>query len=50
MIEQGKTMVEILMAAGWRAPGAHKSYSDLVWLEMRACMEAHEHLNIDEDC
>ena len=44
MIESGKSMMEILVAAGWLAPGSHRSYSDRVWLEMAACMEAHDAL------
>ena len=44
MIENGKSMMEILVAAGWLAPGSHRSYSDRVWLEMAACMEAHDAL------
>ena len=41
MVKQGAGMPEILVAAGWHRPGAHRNYTDLVALEMRACLEAH---------
>ena len=41
MVRSGKTMLEILIAAGWHAPGSHRSYADMVALEMDACLEAH---------
>ena len=41
LIDSGEPLLEILMWAGWRAPGAHVSYTDLVETEMQACLKAH---------
>ena len=41
MLRAGSSMLEVLVAAGWHKPGSHRNYTDLVALEMRACLEAH---------
>ena len=44
MVQDGKGLTEISVATGWHGPGAMRSYTDLVSLEMRACLEAHRAL------
>ena len=40
LVQGGKTLFELLVASGWHAPGAHKSFSDLVD-QLGAVVEAH---------
>ena len=49
IVAAGGGLLEVLTAGGWLAPGAHKSYTDLVQLEMRVCSEAHDACLNDDD-
>ena len=47
LVDSGVPLLQILIFAGWRAPGSHVSYTDLISTEMQACLKAHDALISD---